>query len=333
MNLTNSISRFRVIFESRENYRLLDEKHNICPATISGNARNAEFFPTVGDWVTGSFQPGGWVLIAEIEPRYSELIRSSGAQQRPQILAANVNTLFIVTSANQDFNLNRLERYVGMAIAGNVQPVILINKIELAAKPQDYIEQAATRFANVDVHGVSAAQQWNLEVFELYQKSEATLAFAGSSGVGKSSLTNALLGKNLVDTSEIRERDGRGRHTTTHRELHVIPGGCYVIDTPGLRSLSLSGDSDLNPVFGDIQNLERQCRFSDCQHQTEPGCAVLGALDSGELDEQRWKNYGKMQRELAFESRKQSKALQSETKKQWAKRSQQVRQSINKKRI
>jgi ribosome biogenesis GTPase / thiamine phosphate phosphatase len=257
-----------------------------------------------------------------VHPRKSLLQQQDPSSMRPQVLASNVDVLFIVTSANHDFNLNRLDRYVAMAFSGGIRPVILINKVELAENPVELIEQAAQRFVGVDVHAVSVYQRLNLKSLDIYAQPAHTLAFVGSSGVGKSSLTNYLLGEEFMQTSEVRESDSRGRHTTTHREMHFTKSGAVLIDTPGLRSVSLSDGDGLDFVFSDIEDLAQKCKFSDCSHTGEPGCAMNKALENGELSEERWQSYCKLQREVAFESRKQNKALLSEQKKQWAKRSQ-----------
>lgn len=297
----------------------MDQNFNIFNASLAGKIRHqSALWPAVGDFVTGEPQPGGWVLIVEVKERFSLLSRRE-FNGRTQILAANVHTLFIVTSANQDLNLNRLERYVALAISGGVTPVIVVNKIELASDAGALLDEVAARFADVDVLGTSAHEGWNVDGLEDYALEGRTVAFVGSSGVGKSSLTNALLGKEQMATSEIRGDDDRGRHTTTHRELHVTSGGAIVIDTPGLRSVGLSEDADLDSIFSDVESLALQCKFSDCRHSTEPGCAINAALDSGELDSARWNNYIKMGRELAHERRKTNKALQAEEKKKWAK--------------
>ncbi len=310
---------FRIVFANRERFRVMDQYLNIFDAALAGKIRNqSTLWPNVGDYVSGVPQPGGWISIEAVIDRISVLERR-GPDGRAQVLAANVDTLFIVTSANQDLNLNRLERYVAMAISGGVAPVIVINQIELAADPYGILDLVAERFSSVNVLGTSVIEGWNLDAIAEYAEAGRTVAFVGSSGVGKSSLTNAILGAFHMQVSAIREDDDRGRHTTTHRELLVAPSGAMVIDTPGLRTVGLGDDADLELAFADIESLARQCRFTDCRHSTEPGCAILSALESGELQTERWENYIKLGRELAFERRKTNKALQSEEKKKWAK--------------
>lgn len=310
---------FRVAFESRENYRVLDQYGKTWPARISGYLRaHSEGLPTVGDWVRGEPQPGDWILIEELGVRKTELVRKD-PHKGAQVLAANIDVLFIVTSANRDLNLNRLERYVLLAANGGIQPVILINKIELEGDPHSLLDGVAHRFKGVDVHGVSAHEGWNMECLYSYALPDTTVAFVGSSGVGKSSLTNLLLGHHQMEVQDIREDDSRGRHTTTHRELHVLKNGAVVIDTPGIRQVGLTDEMELGLAFDDVESLFCQCKFTDCRHDTEPGCALQTALETGSLSLERWQSYQKLQKEIDFEKRKTNKALQSEEKRKWAK--------------
>lgn len=311
------LSVFRIAFESREQYRVINPENQVFPAALAGRVRHQGLWPAVGDWVEGHLQPSGWVQITAVLERTSLLVRKDPDRGTPQVLAANVDTLLIVTSANQDLNLNRLDRYVALASSGNIRAVILVNKIELATDPQALLDQVAHRFPRLDVLGVSAHEGWNLNELENYAHSGQTVALVGSSGVGKSSLTNFLLGEDRAHVQEIREQDGRGRHTTTTRELHIAPTGAIVIDTPGIRQVGLTDDSDLAGVFSDIETLASQCRFTDCRHNTEPGCGILKALAEGQLEKSRWQNYLKLEKELAFERRKTSKALQSQENKRW----------------
>ncbi|MEQ1721723.1 MAG: ribosome small subunit-dependent GTPase A, partial [Pseudobdellovibrio sp.] len=266
----NSNLVFRIIFESREQYRVIDENFKVYLATITGNMRfTSQDLPAVGDWVQGSLQSGDWVLIDAIGERSSVLARADSSGSR-QILATNVEVLFIVTSANHDLNMNRLDRYIIMAQSGGVKPVIVINKIELSENPEQLVGEVAERFNGIDVHGVSFYENWNLEQLSSYATHGRTLAFVGSSGVGKSSLTNYLIGGEAAAVGDVRESDSRGRHTTTHRELHITDSGAVVIDTPGLRSVGLSDDAGLEEAFADIMVLAEKCKFSDCRHETEP---------------------------------------------------------------
>ncbi|MGE4131877.1 MAG: ribosome small subunit-dependent GTPase A [Bdellovibrionales bacterium] len=311
---------YRIVFEGREHYRVMNQNNEILPAKIAGKLRqNEDLWPTVGDWVQGIPQPGDWVLITDVAPRSSLLQRKEPGSPKTQVLAANVDILFVVTSANQDLNLNRIERYVVLATSGNIRPVILVNKIELAEDPHQVLDRVASRFHDVDVLGVSAQEGWNLDALEDYAKPGVTVALIGSSGVGKSTLCNALLGTNEIVTKEIREEDSRGRHATTHRQLHVTLTGAILIDSPGIRQVGFTEDTDLGSGFSDLEGLALRCRFTDCQHESEPGCAIQAALLNGDLCPDRWQNYLKLAKEQAFVLRKASKALQAEEKSKWRK--------------
>jgi ribosome biogenesis GTPase len=314
-------SRFRVIFEGRGNFRVMNHENKVFKAEITGKLRvQTGGAPAIGDWVTGSLQPGGWISIEEVHERTGILSRRDPSGAGTQILATNVDILLIITSANQDLNLNRLDRYVTLAHSGGLRPVIVINKMDLVVDdPHSLMDLVAARFSTVDIHGISLQENWNLNSLDAYLGPGQTVALVGSSGVGKSSLTNFLLGDAAMTTQPIRASDSRGRHTTTHRELHVTETGAMVIDTPGIRQVGLTDDADLGESFADIESLSSLCKFTDCKHDTEPKCAIRNALDGGSLNEERWRSYLKLQRELAFERRKGSKALQSQEKDRWAK--------------
>lgn len=330
MNLINNES-FRVIFESRENYRLLDGNGNVLPGEISGTYRNSdEQWPVVGDWVSGRRLPGDrsdWILIEELHTRKSVIKRkdADGRSSKNQVLVANVDVIFIVTSANEDFSLNRIERYLALVAAENIQPVILLNKIDASAQAETLFSEITKRFPKIPAFAVSAFEN-KLGGIKENIKPNSTVTFVGSSGVGKSSLINTILGRQKMQIGEIREEDSKGRHTTTHRELILTETGAAIIDTPGLRSVGLTEDSETGEWFSDIENLFSDCKFGDCAHENEPGCAVQSALNSGDLESHRWQNYLQMQKEIRFEKRKADKAFQSEEKKKWAQISVQIKQ-------
>lgn len=330
MNLINNES-FRVIFENRENYRLLDRSGNVLPGEISGTYRNSgEQWPVVGDWVKGRRLPGeksDWILIEELQKRKSVIKRkdADGRSSKNQVLVANVDVIFIVTSANEDFSLNRIERYLALVAAEDVQPVILLNKVDASTQSEVLFSEITNRFPKISAFAVSALEN-KLDGVKENIKRNSTVIFVGSSGVGKSSLINAILGRQKMQIGEIREEDSKGRHTTTHRELILTENGAAIVDTPGLRAVGLTEDSETGEWFSDIESLFADCKFGDCGHESEPGCAIQAALDSGDLERSRWQNYLQMQKEIRYEKRKADKTFQSEEKKKWAKISVQIKQ-------
>ncbi len=236
------------------------------------------------------------------------------------MLAANIDTVFLLTSLNEDLNLRRLERYLAMAWESGAQPVIVLTKTDLSDDVAAQMLLVEAVAYGVPVHPISSISGDGLELVQSYLTPGTTVALLGSSGVGKSTLVNTLAGEELLAVNEIRESDGEGRHTTSFRQLVVLPEGGLVLDTPGLREIQLWESADgLGETFGDVEELAAQCRFSDCAHRTEPGCAIQAALDNGTLDDGRWASYTKLQRELAHLERRLDKRLQSEQRKRWAK--------------
>jgi ribosome biogenesis GTPase len=314
----------RVVEEQRGSYRLLSEDTEY-PAELAGRLRHqvearAEL-PAVGDWVRAvAGAPGtGRAVIREVLPRRSRISRgAAGNPTEEQVLAANVDTAFIVTSLNLDLNTRRLERYVTLARNGGVTPVILLTKADLCADPETAVTEVAAATPGVAVHAMSVWLGQGLENLAPYLAPEKTCVLLGSSGAGKSTIVNHLLGAEALRVAPVRESDGRGRHTTTHREMLRLPGGALLIDTPGLREIQLwNGDEEgrLEQAFGDIVSLATACRFKDCRHQTEPGCAVKAAVAEGTLEPGRLASHAKLQRELAFLERKQDKRAQAEHEK------------------
>ena len=271
----------------------------------------------VGDGIDETIPPradetvGDWLLLDRARPRASRVLsrksvvkrRAPGTDRQVQLIAANIDTAFVVTSCNQDFNIARLERYVALAFEAEIEPVIVLTKTDLATDPQSYIDAARTVSDRVAVVALDARGDEPAKKLSDWCKPGRTVAFLGSSGVGKSTLTNALAGTDAIATQAIREDDAKGRHTTTRRALHLIPGGCLVLDTPGMRELQLTdAASGIADVFEDIRALSAQCRFGDCQHETEPGCAVRDAIEEGRLDSARLLRWRKLLAEDAFNS-------------------------------
>lgn len=247
---------------------------------------------TVGDWVLLSKENNELVRLLD---RLSLMQRQApGADQSKQLMAANLDTLFIVTSCNDDFNLSRLERYLALAHSANTSPVFILTKIDLCDDVQSYIDQAKTLNANIAVEAINTHEPEAVNRLHHWCKKGDTIALIGSSGVGKSTLVNAL-GAETQQTGEIREDDSKGRHTTTHRSLLPLGNGAILLDSPGIRGLELSdAGSSVAAVFDDIVELASQCRFNDCKHGKEPGCAINAALASSELSQRRLDNYTKI---------------------------------------
>jgi ribosome biogenesis GTPase len=293
----------RVTAQHRGMWIVIGEKGETT-ASPTGKLRRAADdaeYPTVGDWVVCLESPHeGVAAIHATLPRQSAFRRkAAGSRPGAQTIAANVDTLFIATSLNHDLNPRRLERYVAMARESGAEPVLLLTKADLVA---DAAEQAAAVESELHVSAVAVSArtgQWLDSVTRWFVPGQ-TLALVGSSGVGKSTLLNRLAGEELMATREIREDDGRGRHTTTHRELFLLRSGALVLDTPGMREFGIwDADEGLDETFAEIVELALQCRFADCTHRFEPGCAVRAAVEDGSLDERRLKSYRRLAHELA----------------------------------
>jgi ribosome biogenesis GTPase len=267
-----------------------------------------EPFPTVGDFVLLDYHADGPSLIQKTLPRSSFFSRRDPNPERgEQAIAANFDYVFILSSLNRDYNLKRIERYLSLAWGSGANPVIILTKSDLSSDYASRVAEVEAVAFGCPVHAISVFEPESLKPLQAYAQKGKTLVFLGSSGVGKSTLVNALAGKEVMETGEIREDDARGRHTTTHRELFLLPNGAMVIDSPGMRQVGLWEDSSgLGQTFSDIEKLITQCRFSDCSHQNEPGCAVREALEKGELEQERWDNYQKLAQEVSFAQDKAS---------------------------
>jgi len=257
--------------------------------------------PTVGDWVV--LNDRGDAIERVLERKTLLKRRAAGRVAEVQLMAANVDTLFLVTSANADFNPARLERYLALALEAGVEPVLVLTKIDLCDDLDAYLDAARALRRGLVVEAVNALDPASLRGLEGWCTAGQTIALLGSSGVGKSTLLNALAGRDLQLTGDIREDDGKGRHTTTYRSLHPLPGGALVVDNPGMRELAfVDSDAGLAEMFDDIERLAAQCRFRDCAHHAEPGCAVQAAIAAGDLDERRLASFDKLRREEQYNS-------------------------------
>lgn len=293
----------------------VDEMMEMPPARITEVHRSGH--RVVGEGIDEVIPPrsdatvGDWLLLDRTHPPSSRVLarkslvkrRAPGTDRQAQLIAANIDTVFVVTSCNQDFNVARLERYIALAFEAEIAPVIILTKADLCEDTAPYVADAQAISVMVPVLTVDARSEDSATLLAEWCKPGETVAFLGSSGVGKSTLVNALAGTQDIETQAIRESDAKGRHTTTRRQLHILPNGCAVLDTPGMRELQLmDAASGVEDVFSDLHALSTQCRFRDCQHQSEPGCAILGALESGEVDEARMARWRKLVAEDAFNS-------------------------------
>lgn len=265
--------------------------------------------PAVGDWVAVQLFDDQAILHAVL-PRFGAFSRKTpGQTTREQVLAANVDVAFLLSGLDHDFNLRRIERYLVQTASSGATPVLLLNKADACPDVPERVAAVQKIAPGVPVWPISAAAGTGLDQLDAYLQPGQTAVFLGSSGVGKSTLLNRLLGVEQQATGAVRADDSRGRHTTTHRELFLLPTGGLVIDTPGLRELQLwANPDDLGTAFPDIEALATGCRFTDCTHTVEPGCAVLAAVEAGSLDEKRLASYQKLRRELAYLERRQGEA-------------------------
>lgn len=298
----------RVVVEYQDRYRLLGAQGTAW-AQLSGSLRHdAEidrlegrlYRPAVGDWVT--LRPAGdhdmGTIVHLLERRTRFVRQSAGRRTGAQVVAANIDTVFVVTSCNRDFNPRRIERYLTTVSSSGASAVIVLNKADLCADPAPYLAELDSAAPGVPVAWVSALEEQGKHMLLEHIRPGHTVALVGSSGVGKSTLINWLVGRQLQDVGALREHDDRGRHTTTHRELILMPDGGVLIDTPGMRELQLwSAGEGLGEAFADIEALARTCRFRDCAHQGEPGCAIAEALRAGTIDSARVAGYHKLRHE------------------------------------
>lgn len=278
----------------------------------------SEQFPTTGDFVLINYDKNGESRIFVTLPRRTFFSRRDPTPGRgEQAVAANFDYVFIMQSLNGDYNIKRLERYLTLALQSRAVPVVVLTKADLAGDYSRQVQQVSAIAPGIGVHAVSVISGVGIDALRDYLKPGVTAVFLGSSGVGKSSLVNTLAGEEIMAVNEIREDDSRGRHTTTHRQLIMLQSGTMIIDTPGMRELSMwDVSSGMGEAFADVEQYLGKCRFSDCRHNTEPGCAIRSAIESGELSSERWESWRKLNREAQFAD---DKASFLRNKQQWHK--------------
>jgi len=294
----------RVIAEHRERYIVLTEKGEM-DAEIIGHLRfsasDRSDFPAVGDWVALSVFNEDEAIIHAIYPRQSVLERQAvGKFGEKQIIATNIDYALIIQAVKRDFNLNRLERYLAISYAGNIEPVIILSKIDLVGQDElsSIVNEVSKRIKDVQIIAISNISRDGFDLLIQILQEGKTYCFLGSSGVGKSTLINNLAGKDLMRTNSISDSTNKGRHVTSHREMHVLESGAILIDNPGMREIGMAdSDGGMEATFDTIINLSKTCKFSDCKHIHENGCAVLEALEDGEIERAYYENYLKMERE------------------------------------
>jgi ribosome biogenesis GTPase len=315
----------RIASESRELYKVFSECGEPA-ARISGKMRylagEEGQLPAVGDWVVIVPQPNeNSAIIHAMIPRKSKFSRKVAEEiTKEQVVAANVDTVFIVNGLDggRNLNLRRIERYLTLAWNSGASPVIVLNKTDLCPDISVSIDSVESVAMGVPVHALSAREGSGLDELVQYLKNGKTAAFLGSSGVGKSSIINALIGEERQGTGEIRDDDKMGRHTTTRRELILLPSGGIVIDTPGMREIQMwAGEDDLEGAFPDIAALAERCYFNDCTHDREPGCAVRDAIESGDLELARFDSFKKLQNELVYLAAREDNSVRRMEKEKW----------------
>lgn len=303
----------------RERYDVYANHMNLharLKSSVFFNHNNSQEIPTVGDNVVLQYNPMGDSLIVKTMERKSKFSRKDpDLGKGEQTIAVNFDYVFIMMSLNFDFNIKRLERYITATWQSGGTPVIVLTKVDIADNLEEKLKQVEKIAIGIDICPVSSVSGEGMEKLDKYLKPNKTIVFLGSSGVGKSTFTNFLLGKDVMETGAIREEDSKGHHTTTHRQLFMLENGTRIIDTPGMRELGMwVVDDGMEQGFSDLYELMKCCRFSDCTHTKEPDCAVREALNNGTLSYVRWNSYLKILKESNFQAIKENRNKLKETK-------------------
>lgn len=321
-NIEDKSSLGRISAQYRDLYKIVTKEGEIM-ATLSGKRyfqSDKSDFPVVGDWVLfEQYNKDSQAQIKDVLDRQSQISRNqAGKKEEEQIIAANIDIIFIVTSLNQDFNKRRLERYLTIAWDSGAKPIIILNKSDLCNNIEYFKSEIEDIAFGTEYIVSSCVNDEGIVEIRKALKPDKTAVLIGSSGVGKSSIINLLLGEKKQNIKEIREDDARGRHTTTNRELFLLPEGGVIIDTPGMREIQLWVDEDsLDSVFSEIDQFASDCKFNDCSHTHEPGCAVKDAVQTGELSQDRLDNYFKMKREIKYQKLKEKYNAKKANKIKW----------------
>lgn len=314
----------RVAYASRATVRLLGQRGEES-AVLTGRARRMYPELAVGDWVVAFEASGGTVAVRAVLPRRNRLARGATDRRRTgdllaaeQVLAANLDRVIIVCGLDRDYNPRRIERYVTLAWSGGVEPALVLNKADLRTDVDGLVAETRALVPGAAVLAASARAGEGVEAVRRLAAPGETVCLVGSSGAGKTTLLNQLLGSEAQPTAATSETTGKGRHTTTRREMYVLPGGGVVIDTPGLRAVGLDlGEEGLDAAFADVTELARGCRFRDCRHEGEPGCAVQAAADHGSLDPLRWESYRRLGREARYRQLAADAGAAAAERKRW----------------
>lgn len=309
----------------RKNSFIVSDLQNETLATVAGSLRHeavkSGLFPVTGDWVLLND-----VIITKVLKRKNVLSRGAAGTReatangavKEQVIAANIDTVFIVCGLDRDFNIRRIERYITLVYNSGAKPVIILTKSDLHENPDDYVEKTESIAFGIPVHPVSSLTLTGIDKLKVYLEHGQTIALVGSSGVGKSTLLNNLAEKQLREVREISTSIGKGVHTTTSRDLFILPGGGMIIDNPGIREIAFwDNENGIDSSFPEINKLSGLCRFSDCLHMHEPGCAVIQAVNSGTFSQERLNSYLKMKRELDYLADRQTKSADRIEKERW----------------